>query len=45
MGVCYRQPNQDEEMDEASHKQLAEVKRFVALVLMGTSTSLYMLEI
>ena len=25
VGVCYRQPNQDEEMDEAFYEQLAEV--------------------
>jgi len=25
VGVCYRLPNQDEEMDEAFYEQLAEV--------------------
>ena len=35
MGVCYRPPNQDEEMDKAFYKQLAEVAQSPALVLMG----------
>ena len=34
-GVCYRSPNQDEEMDEAFYEQLAEVARSPTLVLMG----------
>jgi len=33
--VCYRQPNQDEETDEAFYKQLAEAAQSPALVLMG----------
>ena len=35
MGVCYRPPNQDEEMDKAFYKQLAEVTQSPALVLIG----------
>lgn len=35
VGVCYRPPNQDEEMDEAFCEQLVEVARSPALVLMG----------
>jgi len=35
LGVCYRSPNQDEEVDEAFYKQLAEVLQSLALVLMG----------
>lgn len=35
VGVCYRLPNQDEEMEETLYKQLAEVVRSAALVLMG----------
>ncbi|GAB0210072.1 hypothetical protein GRJ2_003473000 [Grus japonensis] len=35
VGVCYRPPNQDEEMDEIFYKQLAEVSKLLALVLMG----------
>ena len=35
VGVCYRPPNQDEEMDEAFCEQLAEVVRLPALVLVG----------
>ena len=35
LGVCYRPPNQDEEMDKVFYEQLAEVKRSPALVLMG----------
>ena len=34
-GVCYRPPNQDEETDERFYKQLGEVSRSLALVLMG----------
>ena len=33
--VCYRPPNQDEEMDEAFYEQLAEVVQSPALVLVG----------
>ena len=35
VGVCYRQPNQDEEMDEAFYEQLVEVTRSPALILLG----------
>ena len=35
MGVCYRSPNQDEELDKAFYEQLAEVKRSPAFDLMG----------
>ena len=35
LGVSYRSPNQDEEMDEVFYKQLAEVAQSPALVLMG----------
>ena len=35
VGVCYRPPNQDEELDEAFYEQLAEVTRSPALDLMG----------
>ena len=35
LGVCYRPPNQDEEVDEVFYKQLVEVSELVALVLMG----------
>ena len=35
VGVCYRPPNQDEEMDEAFYEQLAEIVRLPALVLTG----------
>ncbi|GAB0205541.1 hypothetical protein GRJ2_003019700 [Grus japonensis] len=35
LGVCYRPPNQDEEVDEAFYKRLAEVSQSLALVLMG----------
>jgi len=34
-GVCYRPPNQDEEVDEVFYKRLAEVSQSLALVLMG----------
>jgi len=40
VGVCYRLPNQDEEMDEVFYKQLAEVVQSPALCSWGTSTSL-----
>ncbi|KAK4830875.1 LOW QUALITY PROTEIN: hypothetical protein QYF61_013804 [Mycteria americana] len=33
VGVCYRPPNQDEEADEIVYKQLGEVSRSLALVL------------
>ena len=35
LGVCYRPPNQDEEVDEVFYEQLAEVVQLPALVLMG----------
>jgi len=39
LGVCYRQPNQDEEVDEevdeVCYKRLAEVSQSLALVLVG----------
>ena len=35
LGVCYRPPNQDEEVDEVFYKQLAEISKLVALVLVG----------
>jgi len=35
LGVCYRPPNQDEEVDEVFYKRLAEVSQSLALVLMG----------
>jgi len=35
LGVCYRPPNQDEEVDEVFHKRLAEVSQSLALVLVG----------
>jgi len=35
LGVCYRPPNQDEEVDEVFYKRLAEVSQPLALVLMG----------
>jgi len=35
LGVCYRPPNQDEEVDEAFYKRLAEVSQSLALILMG----------
>jgi len=40
VGVCYRLPNQDEEMDEAFYKQLAEVAPSPAFVLMENKTFL-----
>jgi len=36
--VCYRPPNQDEEVDEVFYKRLAEVSRSLALVLVVTLT-------
>ena len=35
MGVCYRLPNQDEEVDKTLYKQLGEVSRSLPLVLVG----------
>lgn len=35
MGVCYRQSNQDEGMDELFCKHLADVSQLLALVLVG----------
>jgi len=35
LGVCYRPPNQHEEVDEVFYKQLAEVSQSLALVLVG----------
>jgi len=35
LGVFYRPPNQDEEVDEVFYKRLAEVSQSLALVLMG----------
>ncbi|PKU35038.1 adaptin ear-binding coat-associated protein 1 [Limosa lapponica baueri] len=35
VGVCYRPPNQDVEVDEIFYKQLGEVSRSLALVLVG----------
>ncbi|PKU42802.1 rna-directed dna polymerase from mobile element jockey-like [Limosa lapponica baueri] len=35
LGVCYRPPNQDEQVDEAFYKWLAEVSQSPALVLAG----------
>ena len=34
LGVCYRPPNQDEEVDEVFYKRLAEVSQMLALLLM-----------
>ena len=34
MGVCYRPPNQDEEVDKTLYRQLGEVSRSLPLVLM-----------
>jgi len=39
VGVCYRPPSQDEETDEIVYKQLGEVSRSLALVLMGDFNS------
>jgi len=38
LGVCYRPPNQEEEVDEVFYKRLAEVSQLLALVLLGTLT-------
>lgn len=35
VGVCYRPPNPDEEMDEVFYEHLAEVMRSPVLVLVG----------
>ncbi|PKU34080.1 mitochondrial fission process protein 1 [Limosa lapponica baueri] len=35
VGVCYRPPNQDVEVDEIFYKQLGEISRSLALVLVG----------
>jgi len=35
LGVCYRPPSQEEEVDEVFYKRLAEVSQSLALVLMG----------
>ena len=35
MGVCYRPPNQEEEMDKTLYRQLGEVSRSLPLVLVG----------
>ena len=35
MGVCYRPPNQDEEVDNTLHRHLGEVSRSLPLVLLG----------
>ena len=35
LGVCYRPPNWDEEVDEVFYKQLAEVSQFLPFVLVG----------
>ena len=35
LGVCYRPPNQDEDVGEVSYKRLSEVSQSLALVLMG----------
>ena len=37
VGVCYRPPNQDEEVNEIFCKQLGEVSRSLTLVLVGYS--------
>ena len=39
VAVCYRQPNQDEEVDEVFYKRLAEVSQPLALVVMGDFNS------
>lgn len=33
LGVCYRSPNQGEEVDEAFYKQMAKVSQLLALVI------------
>lgn len=35
MGVCYRLPEQEEEVDEAFYRQLEAASQFQALVLVG----------
>ena len=35
MRVCYRPPNQDEEVDKTLYRQLGEVSRSLPLVLVG----------
>ena len=35
VGVCYRPPNQDEEVDKTLYRQLGEVSRSLPLVLVG----------
>jgi len=35
MGVCYRTPNQDEEVDKTLYRQLGEVSRSLPFVLVG----------
>ena len=35
VGVCYRTPTQNEEVDERLYKQLSEISRSLPLVLMG----------
>ena len=35
VGICYRPPNQDEEIGEVFYEQLAEAVQSPALVLMG----------
>jgi len=35
VGICYRPPNQDEDVDEAFSEQPAEVMRSPAFILMG----------
>ncbi|PKU36248.1 mitochondrial fission process protein 1 [Limosa lapponica baueri] len=35
VGVCYRPPNQDLEIDEIFYKKLAEISQLLALVLVG----------
>ena len=35
VGICYRPPTQDEEVDERLYKQLDEVSRSLLLVLVG----------
>ena len=45
VGVCYRLPNQDEEMDEVFYEQLAEVTITSPCSLWGLQLLSYMLEI
>ena len=35
MGVCYRTPNQDEEVDKILYRQFSEISRSLPLVLVG----------